>query len=76
MLESLTGIQAVEIGFKGASDVMTELISERLDFYVSDPLVADPFLRQGNIRALAVGPPGPSNCAAWAKPSSWPAWRR
>jgi tripartite-type tricarboxylate transporter receptor subunit TctC len=57
MLESLTGIKAVEIGFKGASDAMTELIAERLDFYVSDPLVADPFLRQGSIRALAVTAP-------------------
>ncbi|MEJ8848222.1 tripartite tricarboxylate transporter substrate binding protein [Variovorax rhizosphaerae] len=57
LLESLTGIKTVEIGFKGASDAMSELIAERLDFYVSDPLIADPFLKQGSIRALAVTAP-------------------
>lgn len=57
LLESLTGIRSVEIGFKGASDAMMELVAGRLDFYVSDPLVADPFIKQGVIRPLAVTAP-------------------
>lgn len=57
LLESLTGIKSVEIGFKGASEAMLELVAGRIDFYVSDPLVADPFIKQGTIRPLAVTAP-------------------
>lgn len=57
LLESLTGIKTTEITFKGASDAMLELVAGRLDFIISDPLVADPFIKQGAIRALAVTGP-------------------
>lgn len=54
LLESLTGIKTTEIPFPGATQAMQELVAGRLDFIMSDPLVAEPFIRQGAIRALAV----------------------
>jgi tripartite-type tricarboxylate transporter receptor subunit TctC len=57
LLESLTGIKTTEISFNGASQAMLELVAGRLDFIISDPLVADPFIKQGVIRALAVTAP-------------------
>ncbi|HUD32097.1 MAG TPA: tripartite tricarboxylate transporter substrate binding protein [Variovorax sp.] len=59
LLQSLTGISALEVPYKGASQAMLELVAGRLDFMVSDPLVADAFLRQGTLRALAVTGPVP-----------------
>ncbi len=57
LLESLTGIKAMDIQYKGATPAMLELVAGRLDFYMSDPVVADPFIKQGSIRALAVTAP-------------------
>lgn len=59
LLESLTGISTTEIPFKGAAPAMQELIAGRLDFIISDPLVADPFIKEGRIRPLAVTSSGP-----------------
>jgi tripartite-type tricarboxylate transporter receptor subunit TctC len=57
LLQSLTGISTTEIPFKGATPAMLELVAGRLDFIISDPLVADQFIKQGSIRALAVTAP-------------------
>jgi tripartite-type tricarboxylate transporter receptor subunit TctC len=54
LLQSLTGMNAQEISYKGASQAMQELVGGRLDFMIVDPLVADPFIKQGVLRALAV----------------------
>jgi tripartite-type tricarboxylate transporter receptor subunit TctC len=54
LLRSLTSLDAQEISFKGASQAMLELVAGRLDFMVVDPLVAEPFIKQGAIRPLAV----------------------
>jgi len=54
LLRSLSGIDAQEISYKGASQAMLDLVAGRLDFMIVDPLVADPFIKQGTIRALAV----------------------
>lgn len=54
LLRSLAGIEATEIPFRGASQALQELVAGRLDFMVVDPLVADAFLKQGSLRALAV----------------------
>ncbi|RJG03315.1 Bug family tripartite tricarboxylate transporter substrate binding protein [Noviherbaspirillum sedimenti] len=54
LLQSITGISAQEITFKGASQAMLELVAGRLDFMITDPLVVDPFIRQGAVRPLAV----------------------
>jgi tripartite-type tricarboxylate transporter receptor subunit TctC len=54
LLRSMSGIDAQEIPFKGASQAMQELIAGRLDFMIVDPLVADSFIKQGSLRPLAV----------------------
>ena len=54
LLQSLTGISTTEIPYKGASQAMLELVGGRVDFMFSDPLVADPFIKDGKIRGLAV----------------------
>jgi tripartite-type tricarboxylate transporter receptor subunit TctC len=54
LLKSLAGIDAQEISFKGASQAILELVGGRLDFMVVDPLVVEPFIKQGSVRALAV----------------------
>ena len=54
LLQSLTGIKAQEISYNGASQAMLELVAGRLDFMAVDPLVAEPFIKQGVIRPLAV----------------------
>jgi tripartite-type tricarboxylate transporter receptor subunit TctC len=59
LLQSLTGISTTEIPYKGASQAMLELVAGRVDFMFSDPLVADPFIKDGKIRALAVTGPVP-----------------
>ena len=51
------GIDAVHIGFKGAPEVLNELISGRLDFYFSPVGPALPHIRDGKLRALAIGGP-------------------
>lgn len=57
LLQSLTGITTAEITYKGTSPAMLDLVGGRLDFIISDPVVADPFIKQGVIRALAVTAP-------------------
>jgi len=57
LLEAATGIKAAEISYKGANPAMLDLVAGRLDFIMSDPVVADPFIKQGAIRALAVTAP-------------------
>jgi tripartite-type tricarboxylate transporter receptor subunit TctC len=54
LLATLTGFKATEITYKGASPAMIDLVAGRIDFIMSDPVVADPFIRQGAIRPLAV----------------------
>lgn len=57
LLESLAGIKATEISYKGATPAMVDLAGGQLDFIFADPVVADPFIKQGSIRALAVTAP-------------------
>ena len=54
LLQSLTGINAQEIAYKGASEAMLELVAGRLDFMVVDPLVADAHIKSGKLRPLAI----------------------
>jgi tripartite-type tricarboxylate transporter receptor subunit TctC len=53
----VAGIKATEITYKGASPAMLDRVAGRLDFIMADPVVADPFIKQGTIRALAVTAP-------------------
>lgn len=56
-LKMLTGMKAAEIPYNGAAPAMLDLVAGRVDFMISDPLVADPFVKQGVIRALAITAP-------------------
>ena len=57
LLASETGIKATEITYKGATPAMLDLVGGRLDFMMADPVVADGFIKQGSIRALALTAP-------------------
>ena len=48
---------AVHIGFKGAPEVLNELLAGRLDFYFSPVGPALSLIRDGKLRALAIGGP-------------------
>lgn len=54
LLETITGMTAQDISFKGASQAALELVAGRLDFMIVDPLVVEPFIKQGVLRPLAV----------------------
>jgi len=48
-------MDAVHIPFKGAPEVLTEVVAGRIDFYFSPIAPALPLLRDGKVLALAVG---------------------
>ena len=56
------GIKAVHVPFKGAPDVLREILGGRLDFYFSPLASAMPLIESKQLRALAVtsGPRSPS----------------
>lgn len=54
LLQSITGMKAQDISFNGASQAALELVAGRLDFMIVDPLVVEPFIKQGTLRPLAV----------------------
>jgi tripartite-type tricarboxylate transporter receptor subunit TctC len=47
--------EAVHIPFKGAPEALTEVMAGRVDFYFSPIAPALPLLRDGKVRALAIG---------------------
>ncbi|HUQ73188.1 MAG TPA: tripartite tricarboxylate transporter substrate binding protein [Burkholderiales bacterium] len=49
--------EAVHIGFKGAPEALNELIAGRIDFYFSPVGPALGHIRDGRLRALAIGGP-------------------
>jgi tripartite-type tricarboxylate transporter receptor subunit TctC len=51
------GIKAVHVPFKGAPDVLREILGGRLDFYFSPLASAIPLIESGQLRALAVTSP-------------------
>jgi tripartite-type tricarboxylate transporter receptor subunit TctC len=48
------GFDAVHVPFKGAPEALTEVLSERADFYFSPLPPALPFLKDGKLKVLAV----------------------
>ena len=48
------GFEAVHVPFRGAPEALTEVLSERADFYFSPLPAALPFLKDGKLQALAV----------------------
>jgi tripartite-type tricarboxylate transporter receptor subunit TctC len=49
------GFAAVHVPFKGAPEALAEILAGRVDFYFSPLLPALPLLREGKLRAIAVG---------------------
>lgn len=54
LLQSITGINAQEISYNGASQALLELVAGRLDFMIVDPQLVDAHIKQGSLRPLAV----------------------
>jgi tripartite-type tricarboxylate transporter receptor subunit TctC len=49
------GIEVLEIPMKGAPDALTEVLTGRADFYFALPFQVGPQVKEGKLRALAVG---------------------
>jgi len=49
------GIDVLQIPMKGAPDALTEVLTGRADFYFALPFQVGPQIKEGKLRALAVG---------------------
>jgi tripartite-type tricarboxylate transporter receptor subunit TctC len=49
------GIELLELPMKGAPDALTEVLTGRADFYFALPFQVGPQVKEGKLRALAVG---------------------
>ena len=49
-----SGIKAVHVGFKGASDALLEVVAGRMHYLTTSLLTCLPFIRDGRVLALAV----------------------
>ena len=54
MLKSLTGIDAVGISYPGTTQAATDVAGGRLEFMITDPAVARPFVQSGKMRILGI----------------------
>lgn len=57
LFEKLTGVQLVEVAYQGGAAPLPDLVSGRVSAYLNSPLDIMPFIRNGQLRALAVGAP-------------------
>jgi tripartite-type tricarboxylate transporter receptor subunit TctC len=48
------GFDAVHVPSKGAPEALTEVLTERVDFFFSPLILALPFIKEGKLQALAV----------------------
>lgn len=53
-LRMAAGFEAVHVPSKGAPEAITEVLARRVDFFVSPLTVANPFIKDGSLRPLAV----------------------
>src|SRR6266705_2850286 len=51
------GIEVLHVPMKGAPDALTEALTGRADFYFALPFQVGPQVKEGKLRALAVGSP-------------------
>jgi tripartite-type tricarboxylate transporter receptor subunit TctC len=51
------GIEVLQVPMKGAPDALTEVLTGRADFYFALPFQVGPQIKDGKLRALAVGSP-------------------
>jgi tripartite-type tricarboxylate transporter receptor subunit TctC len=57
MLRFAAGFEALHVPFRGMPEVLTEIMSGRVDFACSSIATALPFIREGKLVALAVSTP-------------------
>lgn len=57
MLKQMSGINVVQVPYKGGGPSMTALVSGQTDFLFATGPAAKPFIQQGKIRGLAVTTP-------------------
>src|SRR5437762_8400096 len=51
------GIQATHVPYRGGSEVITDILGGRIDFYFCPLATALPLIREGRVRALLVSTP-------------------
>ena len=54
VMKSMTGIDIVEVPYKGITDVMTDLLSSRIEMFFVGTQIAAQHVQAGKLRALAV----------------------
>jgi tripartite-type tricarboxylate transporter receptor subunit TctC len=54
LFKSLTGIQAVHVPYKGSGPALADLIAGNLDFVSVEYTAAEPHIKSGKLRALAI----------------------
>jgi tripartite-type tricarboxylate transporter receptor subunit TctC len=54
MLNRLAGLQIIQVPYRGAGTVVTDLLAGRLDVYSANPLSVKGVLESGDVRAIAV----------------------
>jgi len=54
LLTTQAGIDATAISYPGAAPATTDLLAGRIEFIMNNPVVAAPFIRSGQLRALGV----------------------
>lgn len=54
LLNQRTGIQAIDVVYKGAAPALTDLIAGQVDYMVDNLITALPLIRGGKIRPIAV----------------------
>ncbi|MFN7086967.1 MAG: tripartite tricarboxylate transporter substrate binding protein [Burkholderiales bacterium] len=54
MLKQMAGVDVTHIPYKGGGPAMTAIISGEVDFTFATALAAQPFIKSGKVRALAV----------------------
>lgn len=57
MFSSRVGLPMVHVPYKGAAPAMMDLIANRADFFFTSYASADPYLKDGRLRALAIASP-------------------
>ena len=57
VVATTAGIEVLQVPMKGAPDALTEVLTGRADFYFALPFQVGPQVKEGKLRALAVGSP-------------------
>ena len=59
LMSSMAGVRFTPVHYRSGSDVLRSLVQRETDFAVISVSTAQPFIREGSVRALAVADPAP-----------------